>query len=111
MTNDESGNGGRAPRRSKDELARDLRGLVSDGQALLRSTTDLSGDALLQARQAVREKLAGAKVRVSEVSRVAAIRGRQAATATDTYVHENPWPAIGIAAGIGFLIGALLARR
>jgi ElaB/YqjD/DUF883 family membrane-anchored ribosome-binding protein len=47
----------------------------------------------------------------SDVSRVATLRGRQAAAATDDYVHANPWPVIGAAAGIGVLLGILLSRR
>ncbi len=38
-------------------------------------------------------------------------RGRDAAVAADDYVHDNPWAAIGVAAGVGFVIGALMARR
>jgi ElaB/YqjD/DUF883 family membrane-anchored ribosome-binding protein len=38
-------------------------------------------------------------------------RARQAARYTDDYVHENPWNAIGIAAGIGLLLGILMSRR
>jgi ElaB/YqjD/DUF883 family membrane-anchored ribosome-binding protein len=33
------------------------------------------------------------------------------ARATDDYVHENPWSSIGAAAGVGLLVGMLIARR
>ena len=33
------------------------------------------------------------------------------AKTTDTYVHENPWRAVGIAAGVGLLLGLLIGRR
>ena len=36
---------------------------------------------------------------------------RQAAKATDEYVHEHPWHAVGVAAVVGFLLGALISRR
>ena len=36
---------------------------------------------------------------------------KAAARATDEYVHESPWTAIGIAAGAGLLIGLLIGRR
>ena len=38
-------------------------------------------------------------------------RTKEAARATDEYVHEHPWQAVGAAAGIGFLLGMLIARR
>ncbi len=97
--------------RSKEELMNDFRNLISAGEALLRSTASLSGEALAQAREQFRDRLTDAKTRIGEVSRAAVDRGRQAATATDDYVRANPWPAIGVAAGLGFVIGALLIRR
>jgi ElaB/YqjD/DUF883 family membrane-anchored ribosome-binding protein len=33
------------------------------------------------------------------------------AKATDVYVTENPWKAIGISAAVGVLVGALISRR
>ena len=38
-------------------------------------------------------------------------RTREAAHAADEYVHESPWTAIGVAAGVGVLVGLLLGRR
>jgi ElaB/YqjD/DUF883 family membrane-anchored ribosome-binding protein len=37
-------------------------------------------------------------------------RYRVAAVNTKQYVRHNPWRAIGIAAGVGFLLGVLSAR-
>jgi ElaB/YqjD/DUF883 family membrane-anchored ribosome-binding protein len=102
---------GRALAQSKDELMREFRNLIKDGESLLRSTTNVSGDALAQAREQFRTRLEEARTRVGEVSRVAAERGRQAAAATDDYVHANPWTVIGAAAGVGVLIGILVSRR
>lgn len=102
---------GRALAQSKDELLREFRNLIKDGESLLRSTTNVSGGALAQAREQFRGKLEEARTRIGEASRFAAERGRQAAAATDDYVRSNPWPVIGAAAGIGVLIGILLSRR
>jgi len=38
-------------------------------------------------------------------------RTRAAAETTDQYVHENPWKVVGIAAGLGFVLGLLMAPR
>ena len=34
-----------------------------------------------------------------------------AVIATEEYVQANPWQSVGIAAGVGFLIGLLATRR
>jgi len=36
---------------------------------------------------------------------VCACRGEATAQATDAYVHDKPWQAIGITAGVGVLVG------
>ncbi len=38
-------------------------------------------------------------------------RCRVMADATAEYVHHKPWQAVGIAAGIGLVVGLLCARR
>ncbi len=35
---------------------------------------------------------------------------KAAAEATDAYVHENPWRIVGMAAGLGLIIGLIMAR-
>ena len=57
--------GSAAAIRSKDELLKDFQILIGDGEALLRSTANLSGDALAQAREVFRGKLADAKIRAA----------------------------------------------
>jgi len=36
---------------------------------------------------------------------------REMADATEEYVRDNPWQSVGVAAGVGLLIGLLIARR
>jgi ElaB/YqjD/DUF883 family membrane-anchored ribosome-binding protein len=38
-------------------------------------------------------------------------RTKEAAKAADTYVRQNPWTALGVAAGIGIVAGLLMRRR
>ena len=99
----------RALARSKDELLGDFRALIREGEALLRSTATLSGEGLGEARD--RFRLNDVKERVGDASRVAVDRGREAVAATDGVVRANPWRAVGVAAGLGFVLGALLVRR
>ena len=38
-------------------------------------------------------------------------RAKAAGHATDEFVQEHPWQSIGIAAGLGLVVGLLIARR
>jgi ElaB/YqjD/DUF883 family membrane-anchored ribosome-binding protein len=46
-----------------------------------------------------------------EVPSVAAARTKEVAATTDDYVHQNPWRAVTISAGVGLLLGFLFSRK
>ena len=52
-----------------------------------------------------------ARVKLDEVVSAVAYSTRQVANAADEYVHEHPWSAVGVAAGIGLIVGLLMSRR
>ena len=56
-------------------------------------------------------KLQLAQAELSQLQELALARVKAAGVAADDYVHDNPWRAIGAAAGIGLLIGLLIGRR
>lgn len=96
---------------SKDQLVRDFKILVADAEALLKATAGQSGEAVAAVRAKVGESLAVAKVKMTEVEQLALEKAKAAATATDAYVHDHPWHAVGVAAGVGLVIGLLIGRR
>ena len=96
---------------SKDKLVADLRLVVSDAEELLRATASQAGDKVSAARDRIQASLASAKIKLSEAERAAVERAKEAAKVTDAYVQENPWQAVGIAAGVGFVLGLLIGRR
>jgi ElaB/YqjD/DUF883 family membrane-anchored ribosome-binding protein len=95
----------------RDKLVQDLKIVISDAEDLLRATASTAGEKVVAAREKVQDSLDRAKVKLAEVEDVIIDSGKQAARATDEYVHENPWRAVGIAAGIGVIIGMLISRR
>lgn len=95
---------------SKEKLMQDLRVVVSDAEELLRATAGQAGEKVSAARERIQENLAAAKVRLAAAEEVVVARAKQAAKATDDYVHENPWKAVGIGAGVGLIVGMLISR-
>ncbi len=96
---------------SKEQLVRDFKILVADAESLLKATAGQSGEAVAAMRAKVGESLAVAKVKLTEVEQLALEKAKAAAAATDEYVHEHPWHAVGVAAGVGLVIGLLIGRR
>ncbi len=96
---------------SKEQLVRDFKILVADAESLLKATAGQSGEAVAAMRAKVGESLAVAKVKLTEAEQLALEKAKAAAAATDEYVHEHPWHAVGVAAGVGLVIGLLIGRR
>lgn len=94
-----------------EKLLRDLKTVVDDAEALLQATAAQTGERVDGIRARARESLQQAKSRLMEVEGEAVEHVREAAATADEYVHENPWQAIGVAAGVGFLLGLLISRR
>ena len=95
---------------SKEKLMQDLRVVVADAEDLLRATAGQAGEKVSAARERIQENLAAAKQRLAVAQDAVAARTKEAAKVTDEYVHENPWKAVGIAAGVGLVIGMLISR-
>jgi ElaB/YqjD/DUF883 family membrane-anchored ribosome-binding protein len=96
---------------TKDQLIADFNVVVADAEALLKATANQGGEKLAEVRARAEESLKVAKARLLEAQDALIAKTREAARATDEYVHEKPWNAIGVAAGIGLLIGFLMGRR
>ncbi len=95
---------------SKERLMQDLRVVVADAEELLRATAGQAGDKVASARERIQESLVAARERLASAEQAVVEKTKQAAKATDEYVHENPWKSIGIAAGAGLIIGMLISR-
>src|ERR1035438_4694804 len=95
---------------SKEKLMQDLRVVVSDAEELLRATASQAGEKVSAARERIQDNLAVAKEHLLDAHEQVATKAKQAARVTDEYVHENPWRAVGIAAGVGLIIGMLISR-
>lgn len=95
---------------SKEKLMQDLRIVVADAEDLLRATAGQAGEKVSAARERIQENLAAAKQRLAAAQDAVVARTKEAAKVTDEYVHENPWKAVGIAAGVGLVIGMLISR-
>jgi ElaB/YqjD/DUF883 family membrane-anchored ribosome-binding protein len=96
---------------TREQLVHDFKVVIADAEALLKATAGQGGEALAAARARAEESLAVAKAKMADAQAALVIRTKATAKATDEYVHENPWKAIGVAAGVGVVIGLLIGRR
>jgi ElaB/YqjD/DUF883 family membrane-anchored ribosome-binding protein len=89
------------------EKSNDMGTLAEDARALMAATADVAGEKVGDARK----RLAAALERGKEIYGRVKEKAVEGAKATDQAVHEHPYQAIGIALGVGALIGYFVARR
>jgi len=93
------------------DLLENLKAVIRDGEELLKATEGELGERIAEARANAEETLGSARERLREAGADIGPRARNAARSADKYVHENPWTAVAVAVGIGFLLGSLNRRR
>jgi ElaB/YqjD/DUF883 family membrane-anchored ribosome-binding protein len=98
---------------ARDQLITDLKSVIHDAEAWLRHGGQLTGDELKAAKAKFERTIVKAKEDLGRLEEVVVERTKVAAKATDEYVQENPWKAVGIGTAVGVVIGMLLssARR
>ena len=96
---------------ARDQLMRDLKNVISDAESWLRSGSSLSGEDLKADKAKFERTIINAKDGLINLEEAVVEKTKATVKATDDYVQENPWKAIGISAAVGVLIGALISRR
>ena len=95
----------------QEQLVSDMKSSIADAEDMLQETADQVGDKFARLRSRIQDRLKDAKARLADAEEALVYKTRAAARATDDYVHESPWTAIGIAAGVGVLVGMAIGRR
>ncbi|HZW01776.1 MAG TPA: DUF883 family protein [Candidatus Deferrimicrobium sp.] len=96
---------------NRDKLVADMRVVIADAEELLRATAGQAGEKVTAARARIQDSIATAKAKLEQLSEASAEKAKAAAHATDAYVHDHPWHAVGFAALVGLLLGTLISRR
>lgn len=96
---------------NKDQLIADMKVVVSDAEELLRATASQAGEKVTALRGKIEDNLVKARASLADAQAAVIEKAKEAGHATDEYVHDNPWKSVGIAAGIGLVIGLLIGRR
>jgi ElaB/YqjD/DUF883 family membrane-anchored ribosome-binding protein len=86
------------------QIAEDLRAIVTDAEALLRSTANAGGADVQERAQATLQDL---RARLNALEDTVRSRARD----VDSYVRDNPWQAVAAVGGVALLLGLIMGRR
>jgi len=96
---------------ARERVMADLKTLANDAEDLLKAT---AGDVSEKAREA-RARLGVALDRAKKSFHAAQVQtissAKEAAKKADTVIRDHPYESIGVAFGVGLLIGVLVTRR
>jgi len=96
---------------TSEKLMQDMRVVVADAEDLLKATAGQTGERIEKIRAKAEESLRTARNRMQIAGKAVQESATEAVQTVDEQVHKNPWAAVGIAAGVGLLLGIILGRR
>ncbi len=92
---------------TKDKLVNDLKSVARDAEELIKATAGDLGEKAQEARTRLAAALERAKVSYQKIQDKAV----EGARATDVCIREHPYQSLGVAFGLGLLIGLLIKRK
>jgi ElaB/YqjD/DUF883 family membrane-anchored ribosome-binding protein len=93
------------------KLVSDLRVVLSDAEQLFKQAASATGDQAKELRERAQDALHRAQRGLGDLQASASDAMRKRARATDDWVRDHPWTAVGVASCIGLLVGLLAGRR
>jgi ElaB/YqjD/DUF883 family membrane-anchored ribosome-binding protein len=92
---------------ANDRLVDDLKTVVRDAEDLMKATAGQVGEKVGEVRSRLAAALETAKATCQRLEE----KTIAAAKATDRTIRDHPYESIGIAFGLGLLVGVLVSRK
>ena len=94
-----------------EKLVTDLKVLSRDAEAMLHATAGQAGEKIAELRTKLAEALKSAKDTCHRLEDRAIEGVKEGAKVADKAIREHPYESVGVAFGLGLLIGVLVGRR
>jgi ElaB/YqjD/DUF883 family membrane-anchored ribosome-binding protein len=98
-------------RSAKDYANGQINNFIENVEDLTHALKDVDTPEIARVKAKVKIALAAAKSALSDGAAQVRTQARQVTKTTDTYVRDNPWQVVGVAALIGIAVGILATRR
>ena len=94
---------------AKPNIISDLKQVLTDIETLVYDTKAESEEVIDNFKEQAQETLTAAKEKLS--AQELTDKSKELINTAGDYIYKNPWTAIGVAAGIGFIVGILAGRK
>lgn len=92
---------------ANEKLVSDLKVLMHDAEELMKVTAGAAGEKVTQLRNRLSATIESAKENYDQLEENTVA----AAKATDRTIRDHPYESVGIAFGVGLLVGFLVTRK
>ena len=96
---------------AKDFANGQINSFIENVEDLTHALRDVDTPEIARVKAKVKIALAAAKSALADGAAQVRDQARQVTRTTDTYVRDNPWQVVGIAAVVGIALGVLMTRR
>jgi ElaB/YqjD/DUF883 family membrane-anchored ribosome-binding protein len=96
---------------TREDLVSDVKGALNDVETMLQQAATASGPQAQELRERAAGALRATQAKLREIQAAARESAKAAAKSSNDWVHANPWTAVGVAAGVGVVVGLLIGRR
>ena len=96
---------------ARERVLRDLKTLARDAEVLLKATAGDLNEKTKVARAHLTGVLERAKKTGAELQELTVASAKSGAKRADAVIRDHPYEAIGVAFGLGMLVGVLVTRR
>jgi ElaB/YqjD/DUF883 family membrane-anchored ribosome-binding protein len=96
---------------SGDKFIEEVKASLDEAEKLMREAAEATGDKAGELREKALRSLRLTRDSLHDAQEAVVDHSLRAAKATDNYVHDKPWQAIGVAGIVGLMFGMLISRR
>lgn len=96
---------------ARERVVADLKSLVRDSEDLLKATADDVSEKAKETRMRLSAALDRAKATCEDLQDETVATAKAAAKRADSMISTHPYESIGVAFGVGLLIGVLVTRK
>ncbi len=96
---------------SGDKFIDEVKASLDEAEKLMREAAEATGDKAGELREKAMRSLRLTRDSLHDAQEAVVEQSVRAAKATDNYVHDKPWQAIGVAGVVGLMFGMLISRR
>jgi ElaB/YqjD/DUF883 family membrane-anchored ribosome-binding protein len=98
-------------RRARERVIADLKSLASDSEALLKATAETASEKVNDVRARLAATVERAKASCDALQAQSLESLKESLQKADDTIRTHPYQSIGVAFGIGLLLGAVLRQR